>query len=315
MQKKEPKIFIIILNWNGKNDTLECLDSAREIEYENYEIVVVDNGSEDESVQAIRSKYKDVIIIENGANLGFAEGNNVGIKYALLHEADYVFLLNNDTVVEPGVIRNLLQASKARPDAGIFGAKIYYYHEPNKIWYAGTSWMPKKARFTHLGSNQIDDQSSWREVKETAYACGCALLIKTDVIRKIGMLEPKYFLTWEETEWCYRARRAGFECLFVPNAVVWHKVSSSFTGGGKGSLHRYFMERNRLLWIERNLPFIEAFEIYRKVILKEIYLNLRGYISPKSSKQQRLKCKVNLTALRDYILRKFGDFPSWIRSI
>ncbi len=113
MEKKEPKIFIIILNWNGKNDTLECLDSAREIDFENYEIVVVDNGSEDDSVQAIRSKYKDVIIIENGANLGFAEGNNVGIEYALLHEADYIFLLNNDTVVDPGVIRNLLQASKA----------------------------------------------------------------------------------------------------------------------------------------------------------------------------------------------------------
>ncbi|MCU0533217.1 MAG: glycosyltransferase family 2 protein [Hydrococcus sp. Prado102] len=310
-----PKISIIILNWNGKKDTLECLKSVQKIEYKNYEVVVVDNGSSDGSVQAIKSHFKDVKIIENGANLGFAEGNNKGIAYALEQGTDYVFLLNNDTIVESKILNNFLEVTEEYSEVGIFAAKIYYYDEPNKIWYAGAAWLPQKARFTQLGFNQIDDGFSWNEIKETAYACGCALLIKANVIKKIGMLEPKYFLTWEETDWCYKAYRAGYKCLFVPKAIVWHKVSASFSGGNQGLLVRYFMERNRLLWIERNLTFKEKKLIYHHIIFKEIYQSFREYFNSETTQQKRLICKVKLAALRDYIFRRFGDCPSSIRSV
>ena len=314
MQSSEPKVSIIILNWNGKEDTCECLRAVQKIEYSNYEAIVADNGSQDGSVESFRKEFPEITIIENNANLGFAEGNNRGIAYAISEGCDYIFLLNNDAIVDPYIINKFLQVSNERPKAGVFGAKIYYLKEPNKIWFAGGAWIPEIAQFSHIGYDQVEDGSTWSDIREIDYACGCALFIKSEVIQKIGLLEPKYFLTWEETDFCYMARRAEFECLFVPSAHVWHKVSASFSGGERGLLYQYFIQRNRLLWIERNIPLREKTTIYLKVILPEVISSIRGYISLKANFQIRRRFKVNLVALSDYIFRRFGDCPSWLRS-
>ncbi|MBF2067327.1 MAG: glycosyltransferase family 2 protein [Calothrix sp. C42_A2020_038] len=313
IQSTEPKVSIIILNWNGKQDTSECLKSVQEIEYSNYEAVVVDNGSHDGSVEYFKNHFPEVTVVENNANLGYAEGNNRGIAYAMSKGSDYIFLLNNDAIVDPYILKNFLQVASSRPEAGVFGAKIYHHKEPKKIWFAGGAWISETAQTSHVGSNQIDDEQ-WNEIRPIDYACGCAILIKSEVIKKIGALEAKYFLTWEETDFCYKARRAGFECLFVPSAHVWHKVSASFNGGGMGLLYRYFIHRNRLLWIERNIPLSEKIRIYPKVILPEFISYLRVYISPKTNPKARIEHKVNLVAFRDYIFRRFGDSPAWIRT-
>lgn len=313
-QKMLPKITIVILNWNGKQDTLECLESVVKIDYDNYQIVVVDNGSTDDSVIMIKEQYPEVMLIENNANLGYAEGNNVGIRYAVSEQTDYLLLLNNDTIVDRNLLKNFLEASQAHPKAGILGGKIYYFDPPNKIWFAGGLWNLEKAESEHIAGNQIEDNISWNEIKEIDYACGCALLIKIEVIHKIGLLESRFFLTWEELDWCYRAKKMGYQCLFVPQAIVWHKISASFVGGAGKFHQQYFMERNRLLWIEKHLSFSDKISTYKNVIIPQLYENLKRYFSPKSNTTRKARAKVSLAAFRDYVRRKFGDCPSWIRS-
>lgn len=312
MNSIKPKVIIIILNWNGKQDTLECLSSVEKIEYENFDTIVVDNGSQDGSVAAIQKKFPQVTIIENRANLGFAEGNNVGIEYALSQGSDYIFLLNNDTIVDSQVLSELIDASDRYPDAGILGSKIYQYYQPEKIWYAGTEWKANVAEFSHIGWGQIDNDLDWAEIKETEYVCGCAFLIKTEVVKKVGMLEPKYFLTWEETDLCYRAKKAGYRSIFVPNSKLWHKVSASF-GGNKAPHYQYFWWRNRLLWIERNFGFAQAAKLY-PVIFYQIARQVRRYFHPHTSSQEKLKIKAALQGVKDYLMRKFGGCPSWVHS-
>ena len=309
-----PKIAVIILNWNGKYDTCECIESVQKLDYQRYKIIVVDNGSEDDSVQYLKQKYPDILIVENGANLGYAEGNNRAIEYAIEQNFDYILLLNNDAVVDQQILNSFINVSKAHPNAGIFGAKIYYLNEPQKIWFAGGKILPDLIT-AHEGLGEIDDGVSWEEVRPIDYACGCALFFKSDVVRKIGLLESKFFLMWEETDFCCRARRAGFECLFVPKALVWHKISASFKGGDEGYLQKYFMVRNRLLWIERNTSFNQRSTFYKQAFLPDLNQYIRGYLSPRSDSKRRIKSQVYLVAVRDYILRRFGDCPSWIRSI
>ena len=195
-----PLVYLIILNWNGMKDTLECLESVRAIDYPNCKIVVVDNGSHDNSCAEIEKQFHDVILIRNGENLGFAEGNNVGIRYALEHNADYIFLLNNDTIVDDQIIKELMSASRKFDDKGIFGAQIFYYSEKQKVWYAGVKWVSSDSVFYHL-----EDRLNQDVIKETDYACGCALFLSAKIIEKIGLLDRRYFLTFEEADWCYRA--------------------------------------------------------------------------------------------------------------
>jgi GT2 family glycosyltransferase len=309
-----PSVAIVVLNWNGKENTCECLESVEKLDYLNYQVIVADNGSEDDSVVAIEQKFPKTLIIKNGANLGYAEGNNRAITYAVERDFEYVLLLNNDAIVDPQLINSFISASNQNPGSGVFGAKIYYLSEPRKIWFAGGKILPELLT-SHEGFGEMDDGLAWEEVRSIDYACGCALLVKSEVIEKIGALESKFFLMWEETDFCYRARAAGFDCLFVPKALVWHKISASFKGGDEGYLQNYFMVRNRLLWIERNISFDRRLAFYQRVLLPNLSQYVRGWISPNSDSKRRMRSQVSLVAVRDYFLRKFGDCPSWIRSI
>ncbi|HIC91275.1 MAG TPA: glycosyltransferase family 2 protein [Syntrophaceae bacterium] len=316
-----PKVSIIILNWNGLEDTLECLESVFKLDYPNFEVIVVDNGSTDDSVRQIRQEFPDVVIIENGKNLGFAEGNNVGIRYAIKNGAEYVLLLNNDTVVDPQLLNAFVEASQLYPEAGIFGAKIYYYSEPNRIWDAGAKWNQNIGKFYIIGENQLDNENKFEQMIEVDYACGCSLFFRTALVSKIGLLDQRFFLTWEETDWCYSARRAGFKCLYVPKAKVWHKVSASF-GGNHSPLFRYFYIRNRLLWAQRNLPFSKRWDVYKHVV-KELFpcLKLKEYPVVKRIYWDIYRCvkkpqvKAQLLGLRDFVLRRFGDCPKGVHRL
>lgn len=325
-----------MLNWNGKNDTLECLASIGKMDYPNLDVILVDNGSQDGSVAAIQREFPEVMIVETESNLGFASGNNMGIRHALRNGAEYALVLNNDTIVDPQLIKSFLASSTIERKAGIFGAKIYYYSQPNKIWYAGGRWVNKLSQFIHVGMGCLDNGKDFVSVVETDYVCGCAFFIKAEVLRKIGLFDEKFFLTFEETDLCYRARRAGFKSLFIPDAKVWHKVSVSF--GGEGSpLFHYFMTRNILLWAERHLPLDDKLKLYRnmlKMIAKEVlppgfrtvitekhirfrstFEILRKYAEACRRKYKDPARKAILIAVRDYLLRRFGNCPESIRSL
>ncbi len=321
-----PKIAIIILNWNGKKDTLACLHSLSYLTYPNFETLLIDNGSTDDSVLAIRQQFPDLCIIETGSNLGFAEGNNVGIKKALEQKADLFFLLNNDTIVSDDILERFVETYHDFPQAGVLGAKIFLFEEKSTLDHLGGNWDQKTGTFTFVGLRQKEDGILWQHPQEIDYVCGAGLMIKRSVIEKIGFFEKRYFLIWEESDFCFRAKKAGFQIITCPQAHLWHKVSASFVGGKPHST--YFWWRNRLLWIERNCSFKQKISLYARVLLPDIFHMLKIHLLKKTQlffikkakfhsnfKEKELKLLKNHAALcgiRDYALRRFGNCPSWI---
>lgn len=316
---KRPRILIVLLNWNGKRDTLECLSSLEKVAYPNFTPIIIDNGSTDDSVPVIRSAFPKVPIFETKANLGFAGGNNIGISWALKKPYEWILLLNNDTTVSPDFLDSFLAAAKEKPQAKILGAKIYRYSDPNRIDHLGGFWNSETAEFYSPAAGKIEDNTSFEEMEKVDYVCGAALFMHRSVPQAIGVLEPRFFLFWEETDFCCRARRAGFEIWTAPKAKIWHKVSSSFIGG-KPHMH-YFWWRSRLLWIERNCLFPERKILYRKIIFPELWKCFRHYLlkslqscfrRSEKSRQKALRCKAGLIGALHYTTNRFGNCPRWL---
>jgi GT2 family glycosyltransferase len=309
---RRESIYTVLLNWNGKEDTLACLASLAKTEYLRHTVVVVDNGSTDGSQDRIRGTFPDVVLIQNERNLGFTGGNNVGIEYGLAHGADFVYLLNNDTVVDPRMFDELLKVAHQYPHAGILGAKIYYFDQPRLIWFAGGKWTPERAWFRHVGKDEQENDRDWEQIRETDYACGCAMFVRAEVFRRIGLLDPRFFILWEECDFCYRAKRSGYPTMFVPQAKVWHKISSTFGHDVQSATYLYFWWRNRLLWMERNLRTRERLRLMSLLVgeAKGLVNELRN---PKTGASQRAGYRGALVGIRDYLLRRFGDCPSSVR--
>ena len=330
----EAKVAIVIVNWNGKENTFECLESVRSIDYPCVEVIVVDNGSTDNSADAIRERFPEVVLLRAEKNLGTAGGRNIGARYALKSGADFVFFLDNDAIVDSQVIVNFLKAGDVIKRNGIFGPKIYYFSEPRKIWYAGTQW--KNPGFIHLGMGDTEDGQRFNSIEETAYVCGCAMFVDRAVLEKIGIFDERFFAYFEETDFCYRAKASGFPSFFVPSAKVWHKVSAS--SGGEGSpFFYYFMNRNILLWAERHLPLTDKSKLYKSMLQKLVrtilppgirsvtsekpmqsrltVALLRKYTEACRRKYKDPKRKATLIGFRDYLLRRFGNCPESVRSL
>lgn len=291
-----PHVSIIIINWNGWKDTIECLESVFQIDYPNFNVIVVDNASEDDSLDKIREycsghlevkspffDYKSnnkpillfeydeevsdkndkkeppnshnfdknqLILIKNDENYGFPGGNNVGMRFALKNiNPDYILLLNNDTVVDNHFLSELVESGEVHDNIGILGPKIYFYDEPNTIWSAGCKISWKLSRGIQIGSNDLD-KGQYDEKREVEYVSGSAFLIKTEVIQKIGLMDEKYFLYFEESDWTLRANQVGYKSLYVPMANIWHKVSRS-GGGISKPVGLYYITRNRWIFMKK----------------------------------------------------------------
>lgn len=304
------RVSIVVLNWNGLKDTVECLESVQKIDYPNLDVVVVDNGSADGSPTIIRERFPQVSVIETGRNLGYTGGNNCGIRHALTGGADWVFLLNNDAVLHPAAVDALAEVGMRHPHVGALGAKIYTYGTVDEIWYAGARWRPESASFIHIGQGQTDRDGRFSQLEETDYACGCAMLVRADTFQRVGLFDPRFFLLFEESDWCYRARRLGYRSLFVPEAKVWHKRSVSF-GGRWSPLYAYFWSRNRLLWIENHLLPAARLAAYR-VIARGLGRSAHRSLSGQGA--ARLTMAAELLGVVDYLRRRFGDCPAWVRA-
>jgi GT2 family glycosyltransferase len=246
--KKLPSVVIIVLNWNGLADTLECLESLARLDYPTYEVVVVDNGSTDGSVEAIRMRFPQVTLIENGENLGYTGGNNVGLQYALAQGADYALLLNNDTEVALDFLRRLLDAMEADPLIGMAGPTIYYHERPDIIWSAGGAIDWQRGSTRMVGLDERDEGQFGAEPRPVDFVTGCAMLVRQTVMEQVGLLDERFFAYYEETEWCVRVARAGYKIVHVPLAQIWHKISPS--ARADSPLVHYYMTRNRLLFLK-----------------------------------------------------------------
>ncbi|MCX6793698.1 MAG: glycosyltransferase family 2 protein [Candidatus Gottesmanbacteria bacterium] len=275
--ENKTKVFVIIVNWKGKKDTEICLSSLAKIEKGNvdFRVIVVDNGSADDSVASIRKKYPRVIVLPTGRNLGFTGGNNVGITFARQYQADFVWLLNNDTFVDAHVL-DILSAF-ADPRVGICGSKIYFapgheFHagrytrkELGKVfWYAGglVDWDNMYA--SHRGVDEVD-RGQFDAEEETPFVTGCSMMVRRSVFDRIGMLDDRYYLYLEDLDFCLRAKKAGFTLHYVPASVLWHVNAGSSARPGN-PLQQYYITRNRLLLGFRYSSIRTKFALFREAI-------------------------------------------------
>lgn len=320
------RVSIVILNWNGWRDTIECLESLYRISYPNYDVILLDNGSKDCSLDEIRAylagkkvvvskffkysadnkpikvleytaneaeiggqecKTSDVgpdrlVLIKNDKNSGFAEGNNIGIRYAIKHlDPRYILLLNNDTVVKNDFLDELIKAIECDQSFGFAGPIIYYYDykgQSNVINVAGIDLIIKRGMSHRLGSDEIDN-GQYNSVRVVDYLEGSCLLIKRAVLDKIGLLDSSYFAYWEETDLCLRGLDAGYKCICVPTAKIWHKVSSS----SPGKVKLYYMTRNRFWFVREHATRSELCHFLAYFFGRQFWMDLRVYLSRKDS--------------------------------
>jgi GT2 family glycosyltransferase len=278
LRQLSPKVSIVLLNLNGYRDTRDCLVSLQQVQYPNFDVIVVDNGSSDDSFSRLQKEFPEAKPVRSEENLGFSGGNNLGIESALDNGADYVLLLNNDTVVDPKFLSHLVQIGESDPRIGILCPKIFYYSEPKRIWYAGGYVKSGIGVCGHFGLDQIDKEGKFSRVEDTEFITGCAMMIKSSLFREIGLLDPKLFCYWEDTDFCMRVMNAGNRLVFVPMSLVWHKVSR--TNGAESPFTLYLTTRNQLAWVAKYVPFpykpVALAWTFAKKLLKSALLALKS---------------------------------------
>jgi GT2 family glycosyltransferase len=243
-----PHVVTVILNTNRRADTLACLASLQLSTYPCHTIIVLDNASSDGSTEAIRSSFPAVQVVPLTENRGYAGNNNVGIGAALAQGADWVFVLNEDTILEADGLNQLVKAGTSDSGVGIVGPMVYHHDEPTVIQSAGgelSRWWEAR----HIGQNE-EDRGQFARPREVDWISGCAILVRRAVVEQVGMLDERFFYYWEETEWCLRARKAGWRVLHVPGVRLWHKgVQRNYRPGPSVT---YYNTRNRFLLLAKH---------------------------------------------------------------
>lgn len=297
----QPDVSIIVLNYNSRDDTLDCLRSLQHLTYLAAQIILVDNGSTDGTVEAVRACYPKVTIIETGQNLGFTGGNNIGIQHALRQGAEYIMLLNNDTIVAPDMIDVLVNAMRQDPSLSITGPTIYYYDQPEIVWSAGGSIDWRRGQTHMMGINEEDKGQFGQTPRIVEFVTGCALMARRDVWEQVGLLDDKFFMYFEETEWCVRATRAGFKIAHVPAAMMWHKISVQARATSPRTF--YYMTRNRLLFLNRTHASLQT---WMYTLLEYVRTFVSWSVRPKWRDQRPLR-DMMVRAIKDYSTGKFGQ--------
>jgi GT2 family glycosyltransferase len=243
-----PRLFVIVLNNSRKDDVLACLASLFQNDYKNLRVILVDNVSKDDSVEAIRREFPQVQLIPLTTNFGYAGNNNIGIQAALDQGADWIFILNDDTVLDPSCLSLLIETSERDPAIGIAGPLVYHFDAPKVIQSAG-GMLGKYWQSAHLGKDELDC-GQFKSARPVQWISGCAILVRRAVIEQVGMLDPNYFLYWEETEWCIRASHAGWKIMHIPQARLWHKGASSMQR--PKPYVTYYTTRNQLFTLAKH---------------------------------------------------------------
>lgn len=271
------KVFVVTLNFNTATDTHHLLHSMKQMDTSGVDlsIVVVDNGSKEPFVLTAEEIDQPVHVIRSEENTGFTGGNNIGMSYALSHGAEYVLIINNDTIVDSKLLQNLLKVLDSDKEIGVTTAKIYFAkgHEFHKdrykeedlgkiFWYAGgfTDW--NNVMSVHRGVDDVD-HGQYDNIEPITFATGCCMLFRREVLEKVGLFDDKFFLYFEDADLNERIQRAGYTIFYVPQAILWH-VNASSTGGSGSKLQDYFLTRNRMLFGMRYAPLRTKIALLRE---------------------------------------------------
>lgn len=245
-----PLVYVIVLHWKRLEDTAACLRSVLASDYPNYRLLVVDNGSEEGPALADLARgCPGVRVLRSERNLGFAGGNNMGLRCALAEGADYAFLANNDAIVEARTLAELVSAAEGDGRIGIAGPKIFYYQEPQRIWYLGgrRRWFWPAPLGVAEGQK---DSPRYAGVGEVDLVSGCGMLIRRRVLEEVGLLDEGYFMYYEDGDLCLRAREGGYKVVYVGSARMWHKVSASTADNPPA--RRYMRARSKARFYRRH---------------------------------------------------------------
>jgi hypothetical protein len=296
----ENSVAIILLNWNSYDHTNECLESLNRCTYKNFKTIVVDNASTDDSLEKLKNKFNDVIFLTSDSNRGFAGGCNIGILYALHKEFNYIMLLNNDTIVAPNFLKELINASEKYKKYSIFTGKAYYYENQKKIHMAGGKLNWIKGNYSRYGADSYDE-AKYNKIREVEFASAYFLLAKSEVFKNIGVLCEDYFFGQEEVDFGARYSKYGYKVLYVPSSVIWHKIAGSHVPATPRDIYNVY--RNKLIYMEKFLPkpifwiWRSLFTIHTKVIapykLHKLHVKHGG-----RKKLQDIKLAIT-TALKD----------------
>ncbi|MFH1456931.1 MAG: glycosyltransferase family 2 protein, partial [Patescibacteria group bacterium] len=257
-------ISIIIVHFFGVNYIIDCLNSVFNSDYLELEVVVVFNGNKDGSYEIVREKFSQVICVFNKKNLGFSKANNQGIKKST---GDIVFLLNDDTVIHRELISILSKELTISEAIGIVGPKIYYYNS-KKIWFAGGKIDWERQKTYHIGVDVKDGKLKNDKKRKVDFITGCALMIKKEVINKIGLLDEKFFAFYEDADWCQKTKKERYEVIYIPFGGVWHHKSAT-----AGNIFFGKEKEKNLLWLIFNYFWRDLKKEFRRYKNKFIFFN------------------------------------------
>lgn len=267
-----PKVAVILVDYNGLKDTIECIESIEKSTVPS-QIILVDNASVENDARTISQQFPEVKTIRSELNGGFSAGNNLGIRWALEQEYEYIALLNNDTVVAPNMLELLCQYVS---ETSVSAPKMLYYSKPETIWYGGGKINRKTGNAEHYYMNQEDPGD--KTVRKCDFATGCCIMIPSSVFRKVGLLDERFFMYCEDSDFCLRLKENGIGINYVPAAKLWHKVSQS-TGGDESAFSIYYMTRNRILYIKDHKkefrPTALAYTVVTRII-RMIQMMVKG---------------------------------------
>lgn len=263
-KNEKPVVSIVTVTYDHIDVTIEMLKSLQSLSYPSVEVIVVDNASPHEDPQVLKTQFPEIILIKNNENVGFAAANNIGIQQA---HGKYVLLLNNDTEVDPGFLEPLVDKLETNREIGAVSPKIRFYHTPNRLQYAGLTHIhPYTVRSRGIGYNQVD-KGQYEEDRPTAYAHGACMMVRVSLAKKLGLMSNAFFLYYEELDWGYRIRKAGYKIYYVHNSLIYHKESVST--GKLSPLKTYYLNRSRLLYMRRNT---NGFRLFISVLF-QIFLS------------------------------------------
>lgn len=295
------KVSVVILNFNRPQDTLECVHSVLESDYPFFEILVVDNDSHDNSAAIFLEQLPDIALLKNSKNFGYAGGNNAGIRQALKQGADYVFVLNNDAVVNPDTIRLLVETGEERPEATLIAPKVNEYARRNVVNSFGTSMDWFRLR-PFRGDYGQEDDGRFESIKEAEIIPGAAFLMKRRLFEETGLFDESFFLIHEDADLCLRNLKAGFKNVVVPQALVYHKISKTLSAYPEAS--EYYSVRNFLSLAKFHAAPLEK----GKVAVGLALLSLKKLAQYPFMPAQRAKIRAFFSGVGDYFKGRSGPF-------